>query len=297
LRSTPAADQLHQAYRLDSLQSALHQRDLERAIPLLRGYGVEPVLVKGWAIAKLYPEPGMRPYGDFDLCVLPDQYRQAVAALKDPGVRGINVDLHVGFGKFYDRQPADTFGRSKLVRLGDIDVRVLSDEDHLRFLCMHLLRHGAVRPLWLCDIAVMLEAQADDFDWDRCLSGSRRQADWVACALGLAYELLGAETGNTPVECRAKKLPRWMVPTVLEEWAIPYHMPGQIASYLRQPLKQFRWLLKELPEHWPNPIEATVTVRGPFNDLPRLPFQVGHLFSRAAALIAQLPKTFRHAKS
>jgi len=33
--------------------------------PPLRG--VEPILGKGWAIARLYPERGMRPYGDIDL--------------------------------------------------------------------------------------------------------------------------------------------------------------------------------------------------------------------------------------
>ena len=44
-----------------------------------------------------------------------------------------------------------------------LDVRVLSPEDDLRFLCLHLLRHGAVQPLWLCDICVLLEARANDF--------------------------------------------------------------------------------------------------------------------------------------
>ena len=49
-------------------------------------------------------------------------------------------------------------------------------EDQLRQLCLHLLRHGACRPLWLCDVAVMLESLPGDFDWDRCLGGDRDES-------------------------------------------------------------------------------------------------------------------------
>lgn len=288
LREAPFARQLRQAYRFHSLQSALHHRSLKRVIPLLRSAGVEPVLVKGWAIARLYPEIGMRPYSDLDLCVTPDHYASANAVLKSPETQGCDVDLHVGFGKFYDRQTEDIFAHSQLAMLDDLQVRVPRAEDHLRLLCVHLLRHGAVRPLWLCDIGLLLETRGDGFDWDRCLAGSRRQADWVACVIGLAHQLLGAKVEGTPVAKRARNLPRWMVPAVLKEWGIPYVFPAQVAVYLRNPFRMWRGLVSELPRHWPNPIEATASVRGPFNDAPRLPFQLGHVVSRSAALLAQL---------
>ena len=293
LRATAVAEQFQQAYRLQSLQAMLHERNLKRVIPLLGSHAVKPVLVKGWAIARHYPETGLRPYTDLDLCVLPDQYALASAALKDPAAQSCNVDLHRGFDKFYDLQADDIFERSQLVKLDDLEVRVLSAEDHLRLLCMHLLRHGAVRPIWLYDIAVLLETRTDNFDWDRCLGRSRQQADWVACALGLAHQLLRADVEGTPVARRAKKLPRWLAPTVLKEWGTPLHSLGQIAVYLKHPVRVIRGLIEELPHHWPNPIEATMTLKGPFNELPRLPFQVGHVFSRAAAMLAQLSRTDR----
>jgi hypothetical protein len=291
------AEQFQQAYRLQSLQAALHERNLKRAIPLLGNHAVEPVLVKGWAIARYYPEPGLRPYTDLDLCVLPDQYANACDALKDPAIRSCNIDLHLGFDKFYDLESNEIFDRSQLVKLDDLEVRVLSAEDHLRLLCMHLLRHGAVRPIWLYDIAVLLEARADDFDWERCLGRSRQQADWIACALGLAHQLLWADVEGTPVASRAKKLPRWLAPAVLKEWGTPLHSLGQVAAYLKQPGRVIRGLIEELPHHWPNPIEATMTLKGPFNELPRLPFQVGHVFSRAAAMLAQLSRPDRPGSS
>ena len=293
LRSSPIADQLHQAYRLQSLQAALHERSLKKAISLLRGIGVEPMLVKGWAIARVYPDMAMRPYCDLDLCVIPDHYAKASEALKSIEGLVTNVDLHAGFGKFYDRRTDDIFARSQLVNLDDIAVRVLCEEDNLRYLCMHFLRHGAVRPLWLCDIAVALESRRRDFDWDRCLAGSRREADWVACAIGLAAQLLGVAVEQTPVGPRVQKLPSWLGAAVLRNWGVACRSPRQVRTLLHQPVRALRELPEELLRHWPNPVEATMTLRGPLNGLPRLPFQVGHVVSRTTALLSELIGTSR----
>jgi len=287
-RTSPAALELQRAYRIQYLHSALHERKLKQIIPMLRRFGVEPVLVKGWAIARIYPEAGMRPYCDLDLCVLPDHYAKANAVLNSSESPGGNVDLHLGFGKFYDRRTDDVFARSQIVMLDDVEVRVLNVEDHLRFLCMHLLRHGAVRPLWLCDIAVLLESRANNFDWDRCLSGSPRETDWVACAIALASHLLGVDVEGTPIARRARSLPGWLVPAVLRSWGLPAVSLAQVEFLLRHPVRLLRGLPAEISRHWPNPIEATMTLRGPFNRVPRLPFQVGHVVSRTTALFSQL---------
>src|SRR5215831_2764377 len=202
LRETNLKDsqigELFQAqYRFQTLKAGLHELHLKKVIPLLRANGVEPLLVKGWATARLYPEPGMRPYLDLDLCVTPGDSERAREVLKSGECDECLVDLHVGFGKFYDKRTNEIFANSRLVKLDDMDVRVLAPEDDLRFLCLHLLRHGAMQPLWLCDIAVLLEAHGKDFDWDRCLSGTCRQADWVACALGIGHQLLGVHPGDS----------------------------------------------------------------------------------------------------
>jgi hypothetical protein len=290
LRESQIGELFQAQYRFQSLRSALHERHLKKVIPLLREAGVEPLLVKGWAIARLYPEPGMRPYIDLDLCVAPEHSNRAHEVLNSGECNDCVVDLHVGFGKFYDRRDEEIFARSRVVRLDDLDVRVLSPEDDLRFLCLHLLRHGAVQPLWLCDVALFLETRAKDFDWDRCLHGSRKEADWVACTIGLAHQLLGADVEGTPVANRARSLPNWLVPIVLHEWGMPMKTLPQLAVYLRDPRRWVRDFVKELSLHWPNPIEATLTLRGSFNQVPRLPFQVAHLMSRTAAVLPQVIK-------
>ena len=64
---------------------------------------------------------------------------------------------------------------------------------------------------------------------------------------------------------------------------------GSIAHSFRHPAQ----LLKELRLRWPNPIQATVHVGGPFNELPRLPFQLLECVSRTAYFITQVPALLR----
>jgi hypothetical protein len=277
------AEPLHAAYRMHALQGAIHEQQISRVVPVLREAGVEPLLVKGWAATPLYPEPGLRPYGDIDLLVRPEQHTVAREAL----VAGAPapVDLHCGLADLDDHELEDVFARSRLVSLRDVDVRVPSAEDHLRLLCLHALRHGVSRALWLCDIAAALEGRPPAFDWDRLLAGNPRRSEAVVAALGLARAVLGAEPGTTPVAVRAERLPRWLVPATLRQWGKGSGLREPMGSFLRHP----RGALTELRKHWPNPIEGTMGVGAPWNAWPRLPFQVTHVLVRAARFARGLP--------
>jgi Uncharacterised nucleotidyltransferase len=299
LQDSPIAFEFKQAYRLHTLEAVRHERDLETIFSVLRSSGVEPLLIKGWSIARIYPEKGMRPYEDADLVVRRDQYLRAQAIIHGQKEMQFYVDLHGGLDEFGYGSEDDLFANSQLVRLGDVDVRVPSPEDSLRIVCVHFLRHGAFRPLWLCDVAVSVESRPADFDWDRCLGRNNRAADWVACAIGLAHRLLGARIDDTPVKGRAESLPSWLVPTVLKQWEKPFgkdHGVGRhrapMGNYLRQPSGVF----EDIGHRWPNPIEATVYMRGPFNELPRFPFQIGECVARAAKFLARLPKAVREGR-
>jgi hypothetical protein len=294
LRDTPAARELHQVYRLYTLQAALHQQTIERTIALLRSFEIEPILIKGWAVARLYPEHGLRPYADIDLCVRPEQFASAEIALKNLPDEQYKVDLHRGFAKFGGANFDEIAARSQLVRIEETDVRVLSAEDHLRILCIHLLREGAWRPLWLCDVAAAVESRPANFDWDRCLTGNQKRARWIICAISLAQQLLGADVRDTPAAERDVHLPSWLIPTIMKEWesetpSMKLRHRTPMAGYLRRPAG----ILTGLRHHWPNPIEATISVRAPFNELPRLPFQFGTCLARTAMFAARLPKLLR----
>jgi hypothetical protein len=290
LAAMEAAPQLHHAYRFHTIRSAVHKQKLSQLFELMRAAGVEPVVVKGWAVARLYPESGLRPYVDIDLCVRQEEYSTAEYVQNHLPGKEFWIDLHGGSAKLDDHSFETLYSRSRLVKLGEVGIRVLCDEDHLRVLCLHMLRHGALRPLWLCDIAVAVASRPADFDWDRCLGHNRRIRDWIACSIGLAHQLLGVEVTGTPVEKRAKALPSWLTPAVLKQWEAPYppwRYYEPMETYLRHPKGLFKGLIKR----WPNPIEATSSINGPFNEWPRFPFQIGNCILRATQFLTELAKT------
>lgn len=280
LKDTSAATELRQAYRLHTLQAALHERNIKQVFILFRAAGIEPLLVKGWAVARLYLEPGARPYGDIDLCVHPADYLKAQDVLRAEGYP-YPVDLHKGTSLLDDRGWAELFARSQLVQLEDVWVRIPAPEDHLRILCYHLLRHGVERPLGLCDIAVALESRPCGFSWDVCLGANPKRADWVACTIALAQCLLGAYADNTPVTQTGARLPDWLVNSVIKAWGKPFsqHLTRQdsMSFSLRRP----RGLVKALSRRWPTPIAGTVGIGGAFSNMPRFPYQLGYLLIRS----------------
>lgn len=289
LASSDAGSQLREAYRLHTLQAALHIRTIEQAVACLRDRGIVPILVKGWAVARLYPEMGLRPFGDVDLCVPPGQFLHAKAAL-GPEFVG-RVDLHDGFDKFERRPWARIADRSTTARIGNVEVRLLGFEDQLRLLCFHLLRHSARRPLWLCDVAVAVELRPADFDWDRCLSGSRRESDWIRCTVGLAHRLLGARVDDTPASERARHLPGWLVTTVLGRWGRRHGYLPNIGLFLTRP----SLVVGEIARRVADPLQATIELRGPLNGVPRLPFQIAHTIWRGWCFLGAMSTHARDA--
>jgi hypothetical protein len=198
--------------------------------------------------------------------------------------------LHSGFKTLDDKSWDELFRHSRLRKLENVEVRIPSPEDHLRILCFHFLREGAWRPLWLCDIALGLETRASDFDWDRFFGRQNRHRKWFACALALAHQLLGANMEGVPDKIREERLPSCLLPTVLKEWEVrsmsKRHTTPTSTAW-RNPHQALK--LNYFRSHWPNAIEATVGVNGPFNEMPRLPFQVGNCALRAFNFLVGFP--------
>jgi hypothetical protein len=334
LRATGAGKKLQQAYQLHRLEAQIHAQEIKQIILLLRDARVEPVLVKGWSVARLYPEPGLRHYMDADLCVAPEQFRTAGRVLEGLGADASYVDLHCGLDHLDDANWEEVFARTRLVALNedeDVDlasagramperrpgssereihcgvaeclsppskeerVRLLCPEDHLRVVSVHWLRHGAWRPAGLCDIALMLESRPSSFDWNLCLGGDRVRANWVATAIALAHELLGAEPvhfeiPNSKLEVQA--LPGWLAPAVLRQWgrsAAPTFARLALAA-LRAKFRQPRQFWQEVYARWDQPVCATVNLHRGFNHWPRFPYQ---LLDLAARIRTKVHKSLR----
>jgi len=279
LADSAAGQRFAEAFRLQRLGAAVHESELLKVLPALEDAAIDYVLIKGWEAARLYPERGMRPYGDIDICVLRADRPRARAALAHIP-EGAQVDLTHDIEVADDEEFRRLASSARLVSLGKVEVRVPSPEDHLRVMALHLLKHGAWRPLWLCDVAAAVEGRGASFDWARCLGSDPREADQVLATVALAHVVLGADVRGTPAQERASRMPHWFPRALWRAWCSPWpiaHGPEPVAlPSVRHPLA----VLRRLGSRWPDPITASIQMGMPFDDRPRLGAQLRYQVRR-----------------
>lgn len=86
------------------------KRILISAVKLLREHHIEPVLLKGFGLASLYPNPGLRQFGDIDLFVGLDDFHPACAVLRTMQgayTWGKEVDVGRHFNIEFGRYPME----------------------------------------------------------------------------------------------------------------------------------------------------------------------------------------------
>ena len=217
----------------------------------------------------------------------PEEYEAARRAVWGPGAKGRALrDLKHDDSALLGRGGWDgVYARSRLFELNGARIRVPGREDHLRFLCLHLLRHSAYRPLWLCDVAAALESAPAGFDWDAAVGRDALRRNWVGCVLDLARRLLGAERDGLPKSVSEARAPAWLVAEVLRQWERPTtadHLPRELMSVsLRNPLRALPALLGR----WPDPVRALVGLNLPFDERRRLPRQLKFYVVQSAAFL------------
>lgn len=299
LRDCAAAELLRQSGRILALEDTRHDGQVEFVARRLNEVGIDPLIVKGWAVAHFYAARDLRAYGDFDLCAPPGFYKLAhetLSRLRPPRFPEVNngdiyvdcgpnlgvctVDLHENFPPAY-MPPIDTlFARSTPATAGAASIRLLAHEDHLRFVVMHFLKHGGWRPTGLCDVAAMVEAIPPDFDWALCLSGDKIVATWIGATIMLAHRLLGCRLDRVPQAVRIDP-PCWFERAVLREWEAPY--AGRFRSVAARSLAKYpgdfsHWL----SARWPTPVAALVNTHLPVDSPYRLPHQIASFASALA---------------
>lgn len=289
----PVQSSLREVHRAHHIRGALQEHDLERLFAALAAAGIDALLGKGWVSGRAYAEPGARPCGDMDVYVDVPQGDSAARAVAAAKTHGVLVDLHRGLGLLDDRTFADVYARGRTFPLGRTVVRGFGPEDHLRLMALHMLGHGAWRPLWLCDVAAALETRTAAFDWTTAMAGDARRTEWLGLALRLAGELLGADLGGVPPQALGPTLPAWVAPAVLRAWGAREFEPHgdrlPLAEMARAGLRHPGQLLRALRVRWPNAIEATIGRRARFDHRARLPVQVREYAARALGFLRRRP--------
>jgi hypothetical protein len=205
-----------------------------------------------------------------------------------PGAKVCRVDLHRDLRKDHMPAVAALFERSIAVRVGEARVRLMSPEHHLREVITHFLRHGAVRPIWLCDIAALIEAASGDFDWGLCTGGDRRVAGWIAAGASLAARLLDSDLKRAPAFVADTETPPWIEDVVLREWARTVQNRSAAAVALPRFPRTLRDVVPWLRARWPNPVQATIVRRGSLRGGNRRLHQVTDFATRAVRWLGRL---------
>jgi hypothetical protein len=176
----------------EKLNSVLNS-NVSRFVSLLEEHGVQPVLVKGQAVAQCYIHPGGRMPGDIDLVISPSQYEAAKAVIAPIADEvGIESAFNLHFGAMFGELELELHGtvRTSLGRrINDVldaaqaglhkeggcrfwdclgtQVRIPSIDFDALFIFTHLLQHfycGGLGLRQLCDWARVLHTHCGSID-------------------------------------------------------------------------------------------------------------------------------------
>ena len=231
----------------------------------LRRAKIHAVIAKGWTLAREYPELACRPYGDVDVFVPSTSRAQASVALEAAGLDR-HVDRHVQLGgvSTFD----DINSRARHVLCEGEEVATLGPEDELRYLCVHYAKHGGARPIWLCDVALVMErALCQSVDWAHVLGPVPAVHRTVEAVMTLAVTMLGARIGDSAD--LPPRSPRWLVDDTLRTW-----LHGRLRPERTLRFTDLRHLGGSLRNRFPNALRATHALGASYSYGPRLPLRI-----------------------
>lgn len=250
------------------------ERHITNAFEVFRANGIEPVLIKGWAISQKYPEKYIRFFSDIDLAVAPEEYQKAAELLKK---NHLTIDLHEGLRHLDTVEWHLLFDRSITRQIGEADIRILSEEDHLRVLCVHWLTDGGQYSEKLWDIYYAVENRSKGFEWEKCLGAvTLRRKLWIIYTIGLAHKYLNLNIENLYFREEAEHIPKWLIKTVEKEWASDVRL-RPIHTCLNDWREVLRQIIKRIP---PNPIQSTIENEGDFDETSRVKYQLKSVVKR-----------------
>ena len=244
-----SADALRAA-RMAAAAAYLRQRAaLAQVDALFAAQGIAYLVMKGVFVREcVHPDPALRPAGDIDILISPQDRRRAASALMDSGYTvnalpenlsheatfshgQVDVDLH-----WHILRPGHTRGdmtEGFLARRQRVNgVWGLCDTDAL----FVMLTHPAFAK-YVCSPNMGLGRVADFFMWIE-----RRQVDWPAVLTMLEVE--GLKTAAWTMLSWCQMLAQSEAGRAMDEWLATLR-PGYLrAGYLRA------WLTHDLPSRW-----------------------------------------------
>ena len=180
---------------------------LAEVLESLQRARVPVIVMRGLrTLEAVYGDPGARPFEDHDLLILPGDLPPARRAFARLGFREETEGLHRRGGMLIDlhcdplgarRRPTRStffpipvtalFDRAIAGRVAGAPALLLSPEDDLLLMAVHIVKHSFDRLIRVADIAHMLSAGQATLDWEAIRSraphsGVRRVLGWALAA-------------------------------------------------------------------------------------------------------------------
>jgi hypothetical protein len=196
----PIVEQFRPSVNAIGLRSLQLAAEMLRLLSLLKAEGIPTVAFKGPVLSlQAYGDPFMRQFDDIDLLVPLPEFDRTRSFLCSHGYtdngevthacnlfhyeRRTAVDLHrwvlgpLGFsGSTWVTMDSESLlARSVDLNFQEHRIRAMQTEDLLLALCIHGVKHGWERWIWLFDIAALI-ARQPLLDWDQLTKRSQEYA-------------------------------------------------------------------------------------------------------------------------
>jgi hypothetical protein len=206
-------DEMRQVFLVSVVRSLQMERQLREIIEAFKQDGVQVLVLRGPALAfSLYPDPAMRPSGDLDLLVLPEQVVRARGILEGLGYRclakrfefardffreecfihqdnpnskfpvdlhWVHWELHPFFKGSEEVGIEDLFQRGWKVETPNLAFETLHPVDYLIHSAIHLvmIHRMEMRLSWIYDTALLAQHLQVPYDWQTL---QERSVSWRA---------------------------------------------------------------------------------------------------------------------
>lgn len=152
----------------------------------LKKDNLSPIILKGHCLKELYPFPELRTMKDLDLLIHTNEFKRAQMIMEQIGYKrikgegghleyakkgAINIELHLAHHFKGKREYEEVFWNDCLdFRVLDTEVNIMSFEDNLVYLCIHMAKHMLISSIGirqLCDFTLFIEKHYSNINWDK----------------------------------------------------------------------------------------------------------------------------------
>lgn len=175
---------------ISGIKQANHIENMAEVLNTFKESGIDVITLKGLVLRDLYPQPLLRSMSDADILIHKQDLLKAKSILLSLGYfikeesnpkemrffhnKKLIIELHwslidpglIQNSEQFETHVWDNFHNSML---NSVPIYILSPEDQVLYLCLHMIAHIQYRGFGLrqlCDLVLLIEAKSADINWN-----------------------------------------------------------------------------------------------------------------------------------